>query len=159
VDLYVVDGKLTFIQIIHPTKTTLGQIVDRYGDPEYFMAILYIGFDYYVYNLEIYYPQKGLAFVISTDAENDIGRNGTDIFENLSYQKQVVSKVEADMMVNSIQYFESGDLSSYYQSRYPCPVNQADAIDSVQSDIDNFIQEWSGFGKIDVIIDAELQNK
>ena len=63
------------------------------------------------------------------------------------------------MAVSAIHYFEPGDLSSYYQSRYPCPLNKTDAILVSQSEIANFIQEWSGFGNIDVIIDNELQNE
>ncbi len=48
---------------------------------------------------------------------------------------------------------------SYYQSRYPCPVDETDAILGAQSDIENFIQEWSGFGEMDVMIDSELQRE
>lgn len=157
VHLDVVDGNLTFIRSSPPNKTRLGKIVDFFGDPEYFEALLYIGFDYSVYTLEIYYPRKGLAFEISTDQEKDLGMSEGDILENLPGQKRISSKIGADMVVSDIHYFEPGDLLSYYQSRYPCPVDETDAVRSAQSDIDNFIQKWHGYGEIDVLIDSELQ--
>jgi hypothetical protein len=36
-------------------------------------------------------------------------------------------------------------------------VDETDTLRSVQSSIENFIQEWSGFGEMDVMIDSELQ--
>jgi hypothetical protein len=155
--LDVVDGNLTFIRSYPPNKTRLGKIVDFFGDPEYFEALLYIGYDYSVYTLEIYYPRKGLAFEISTEQEKDLGMSEGDILKNLPGQEKISSTVGADMVVSAIHYFEPGDLLSYYQSRYPCPVNEADTLRSVQSSIENFIQEWSGFGEMDVMIDSELQ--
>jgi hypothetical protein len=139
--LDVVDGNLTFIRSSPLNKTRLGKIVDSFGDPEYFEALLYIGFDYSVYTLEVYYPQKGLAFEISTDQEKDLGMSEGDILKNLPGQEKIGGKVEANMVVGTIHYFEPGDLLSYYQSRYPCPVDETDTLRSVQSSIENFIQE------------------
>ena len=121
VDLYVVDGKLTFIQIIHPTKIKLGKIVDYFGNPEYFMAISEIGVDYSTQILEVYYPHKGLGFEIGLDQDKGIDR------------------IRPDMEISAIHYFEPGDLSSYYLSRYPC------SLDAYNSE--KFIQKWHGFMK------------
>lgn len=159
VDLDVVDSKLTFIRSIPSNKIQIGEIVNFFGDPEYFKAVLYIGFDYYVYTLEVYYPHKGVAFEISTDPDKDIGWSSADIFNKLPDQEKINEKIDANMTVWAIHYFEPGDLLSYYQSKYPCPADETDAILSAQSDIENFIQEWSGFGEMDVMIDSELQRE
>ncbi len=139
VDFYAVDDHLIFIKSHHPNKISLGEIVDHFGDPEYFKAVLDIGVDYRFYILEIYYPHKGLGFEFSPDQEKGVDR------------------IESDMMVSTIHYFEPGDFSSYYLSRYSCFTEKAGVILSGQTEINNFIQEWSGFGKIDVIINDELQ--
>jgi hypothetical protein len=141
VDLYVVDGKLTFVDSSHPNKARLGEIVDHFGDPEYFEAVLFIGIDTEVYILEVNYPQKGLGFEIRPDQENDVGQ------------------IRADMEVDTIQYFEPGDLSNYLLNRYFCSLTKTDAILRGQTEIKNFIQEWPGFGKIDIIIDDPSQNE
>jgi hypothetical protein len=161
VDLYVVDDKLTFIRSgsFHQNKTRLGKVVDNFGQPEYFKAVLYIGFDYYVYTLEVYYPQKGLAFEILLDQDKEIGWTSDDIFGILPDKEIIVGEIRADMVVSAIHYFEPGDLSSYYLSEYFCSLEKEDAISRGQTEIENFIQEWSGFGDIDVIIDAELHRE
>jgi len=160
VDLYEVDDGLTFIQSYHSNRLKLKEIVDFFGSPEYFEAVLYIGFDYYVYTIEVYYPRKGLAFVISPNQEKDIGWMGGDvIFGDLPDQEKVNGSVSGNLAVSEIHYFEPGDLSGYFQSKYLCSLEKADAITRGQHEIDNFIQEWSGFGKIDVIIDAELHRE
>lgn len=156
VDLYVVDDNLTYIQPFYPNDIRLGEIVNFFGDPEYFKAVLYIGFDYSVYTLEIYYPQKGLAFEISTDQEKDLGMSEGDILKNLPGQEKISGKVGADMVVSAVHYFESGDLSSYYLSMYSCYLNKADAILRGQTET-KFTQKWHGFGEMDVMIDSELQ--
>lgn len=124
--LYVVDGKLTFIQLIHPTKIKLEKIVDYFGNPEYFMAVSEIGVDYSSQILEVYYPSKGLGFEIDLDLDKTIDR------------------IRPDMEISAIHYFKPGDLSSYYLSRYPC------SLDAYNSE--KFVQKWHGFGPIDVII-------
>ena len=140
-DLYIVDGSLTFIQSYSPNETRLGEIVDHFGDPEYFKAVLDIGVDYKFYILEVYYPHKGLVFEILPD------------------QEKVIGSIGADMVVSAIHYFEPGDLSSYFLSEYSCDWEKTDAILRGQTEIDNFIQEWHGFGKIDVITYDELRDE
>jgi hypothetical protein len=159
VDLYVVKGNLTFIRSfsLYPNKPRLGEIVNYFGDPEYFKAVLYIGFDYSDYILEVYYPQKGVAFKILPDQKKDIDVVESDVFEILPDQKKISGRIGANVFVSEIHYFEPGDLSSYFLSQYSCDWEKTDAILRGQSEIDNFIQKWTGFGKIDVIIDSELQ--
>lgn len=158
VDLYVVDNNLTFIQSFRSDKTRLEEIVKFFGDPEYFKAVLYIGFDYYVYTLEVYYPHKGVAFEIATDPDKDISWSSADIFRELPDQKKINEKIDANMVVSAIHYFEPGDLSSYYLSRYFCTLNKTDAILRGQTET-KFTQKWHGFGEIDVLIDSELQSE
>jgi hypothetical protein len=141
VDIYVVDGKLTFIESSHPNKARLGEIVDYFGDPEYFEAVYAIGIDTKVYILEVNYPQKGLGFEIWPDQEKDVGQ------------------IKADMEVDTIHYFEPSDLSGYLLSKYFCSLKKNDAILRAQSEIENIIQGWPGFGKVEVIIDDPSQNK
>ncbi len=141
VDFYAVDDHLIFIKSYHPKKISLGEIVDHFGDPEYFKAVLDIGVDYQFYILEVYYPHKGLGFEFMPDQEKGIDR------------------IEPDMMVSTIHYFEPGDFSSYYLSRYSCFTEKAGVILGGQTEIENLLQEWSGFGKIDVIINDELHRE
>jgi hypothetical protein len=141
VDIYVVDGKLTFIESSHPNKARLGEIVEYFGDPEYFEAVFGIGIDTTVYILEVNYPKKGLGFIIRPDQEKDVGQ------------------IRADMEVDTIHYFEPSDLSGYLLNRYFCSLKKPDAILRTQTEIKNFSQEWPDYGKVEVIIDDPLQNK
>jgi hypothetical protein len=125
-------GKLVYIQSVHDNMPSLGQIADHLGPPEYFEALHVIGPDGEGYALTIYYPKQGVVFEVSVDLK-DLGF------------------IKPNMVVNDIQYFEPGDLLSYFLAHYSCDVGQEGAISDGQIHIAN-IQPWSGFGTVKVIV-------
>ena len=132
VRMNVDNGKLTYIQSAHESMPSLQQIVDHLGPPEYFKALYVIGPDGEGYMLTIYYPKQGVVFEVSVDLK-DLGF------------------IKPDMVVSDIQYFEPGDLLTYYLANYSCDVGQAGAESNGQREIANFIQPWSGFGEVKVV--------
>ncbi len=131
VNMNVDNGKLTYIQSVHDDLPSLQQIVNHWGPPEYFEALHVIGPDGEGYGLTIYYPKQGVVFRVSVDLK-DLGF------------------IKPDMVVSDIQYFEPGDLLSYFLAHYSCDVGQEGAKSYAQIHIAN-IQPWSGFGEVKVI--------
>jgi hypothetical protein len=132
VNLTVDSGKLTYIASGQKDMPNLRQIVDQLGPPEYYEALHAIGPDGEAYFLTIYYPKQGVVFQVTVDLE-DLGF------------------IKPDMVVNDIEYFEKGDLLSYYLAAFSCSVGREGAKINAQKRIKNFIQPWSGFGKVNVI--------
>jgi hypothetical protein len=132
VNLTVDSGKLTYIASGQKDMPNLRQIVDQLGPPEYYEALHAIGPDGEAYFLTIYYPEKGVVFNVTVDLE-DLGF------------------IKPDMVVNDIEYFEKGDLLSYYLAKYSCGVGREGAEKYAQKRINKFIQPWSGFGEVNVI--------
>jgi hypothetical protein len=132
VRMNVDNDKLTFIQSVHDNMPNLRQIVDHLGPPEYYEAQHVIGPDGEFYMLSIYYPKQGVAFAVSVN------------FKDLGL-------IKPDMVVSDIQYFEPGDLHSYFWASYSCALGQQGAESHSQREIPNFIQPWSGFGEVKVI--------
>ena len=131
ISMNVDNGRLTYIQSAHENMPSLQQIVDHLGPPEYFEALHVIGPDGEGYMLTIYYPKQGVVFDVSVDLK-DLGF------------------IKPDMVVSDIQYFEPGDLLSYFLARYSCDVGQEGAESNAQREIAN-IQPWSGFGEVKVV--------
>ncbi len=90
VDIEMEGGKLTFIRSSGFTTATLGQVVEHFGPPEYVRAGLAVGPERSIYQLEVYYPKRGLSFEIST-------------------KQTGVGQIDASMPVVAIQYFQPGD--------------------------------------------------
>jgi hypothetical protein len=132
-DLYVEDGKLAFVSSNPFLGPTLKQVINHFGSPNYFKAVLYRGFDADYYVLEIYYPAQGVAFHVSVN-EEDRGR------------------IKSNMRVNTIEYFPPGNLISYLTARYSCNMGQTFAIRLAQAEVKDLIQPWSGFGQLQTII-------
>jgi hypothetical protein len=132
VDLSIEASKLTFVQSDHINLPKLEQVINHFGDPEYFKAVLGIGPDGEIYVLEIYYPSKGIAFTMATD-KDDVGY------------------IKPDMQIDSVQYFVPSDLETYLTSRYSCSVGQQGALRLAESEISKYIQPWNGYGKVNVI--------
>ncbi len=124
------NGVLILIESIPYYPLTLQDLVAHLGPPEYFKAVLAVGPDGSDYQLEVYYPSKGLAFRVST---SDAGF------------------IRPNMRILTIQYFAAGRLLSYFGRRYSCGMSQVDAVASAQSQIATEIQPWAGFGKVKVI--------
>lgn len=55
------------------------------------------------------------------------------------------------MVVDSIEYYEKGNLLSIDLATFPCSVDREFAKKTAQKHITDFIQPWSGFGKVNVI--------
>ncbi len=125
-------GRLTYIQSVHDNMPNLQQIVDHLGPPEYFEALHVIGPDGESYQLTIYYPKQGVVFEVLVDLK-DLGF------------------IKPDMVVSDIEYFEPGDLHSYFLAAYLCAVGQDGAASTAQIHIAN-IQPWSGFGAVKLIV-------
>lgn len=132
VDFYLENDLLTFIQSSHPNKTNLSEIVNRLGNPQYFMAALAVGPDGTAYILEVYYPKQGLSFEISPS-------------------KADVGKLNSNMEVDTVQYYQPGDLLEYFIHRYSCFLGKDAAILKAQNQISSLVQLWSGFGDVKVI--------
>ncbi len=132
-DLYLDNGKLTFIMSSPPALPHLKEIVDRFGTPEYLQAVLAVGPDGQLYILEVYYPSQGLAFLVKPNQNKDVGY------------------IKSGMLVDFIEYFPPGDLQSYFTAKYSCFVGQESASSYGQDIIKKYIQPWSGFGKVNVI--------
>ncbi|MBI5295658.1 MAG: hypothetical protein HY869_09295 [Chloroflexi bacterium] len=126
-DFYLESETLTFIQWSMPPEITLEQIVDYYGPPQYFRAV--INKDYYF--LDVYYPALGMAFEISPRQED-------------------ISYILPDMPIRAAQYFSSGDINSYLFTKFSCSYGVELAINAVENEINN-IQPWSGYGEIKAI--------
>ena len=131
VNMHVDDGKLTYIQSVHDNMPTLQQIVDHLGPPGDFQALHVIGIDGEEYMLTIYYPKQGLVFEVSVDLK-DLGF------------------IRPDMVVSGIEYFEPGELLSYFLARLSCGLGQEGAVSTAQIDIAR-VQRWSGFGEVKVV--------
>jgi hypothetical protein len=132
VNLIVDSGKLTYIGSGQKDMPNLRQIVDRLGSPEYYEALHAIGPDGEAYFVTIFYPKLGVVFQVTVDLE-DLGF------------------IKPDMVVNDIEYFEKGDLLSYFLARNSCGVGREGEEKNAQFEIKNFIQPWSGFGEVNVI--------
>ncbi len=132
-DLYLDNGKLTFIGSRPPVVIRLKEIVDRFGTPEYFQSVLAIGPDGQYYILEVYYPSQGLAFLLNPNQDKDVGY------------------IKSGMLVDFIEYFPPGDLQSYFTAKYSCEGGQEGAAAYALEIIEKYIQPWSGFGKVNVI--------
>jgi hypothetical protein len=55
------------------------------------------------------------------------------------------------MVVADIQYFEPGDLLSYFITEYSCGLGKEGAVAKAQREIANYIQPWPGFGPVRLI--------
>lgn len=132
VDLYMEDGKLTFIRSWGSTSATLGQVVEHFGPPEYVLALLAVGPERSVYVLEVYYPKRGLGFEMSA-----LGMGAATDHPD-------VGQISADMPVEAIQYYQPGDLRSYFTVRQP-------AFPRGELEVEKELQPWPGFGKVKVI--------
>lgn len=130
-DLNIENERLTFVESFHPGMFKLKGIVDAFGPPEYFKALLAVGPDGDFYNLEVYYPQRGIAFQVSVN------------------QKER-GYIRPSMKIDTVQYFVPGDLLTYLTTIYSCDLGQEGALINAKKDI-LFVQSWSGFGKINVI--------
>jgi len=131
-DLSIEEGKLTFIQSFHSNMLSLEQVVNHFGYPEYIKAILAVGPDGDSYILEIYYPSKGVGFKVRPN-KNDVGF------------------IKPTMLIDTVQYFATGDLLSYMTDKYSCNLGYDAAITTAQAQIAEFTQPWPGFGKVQVI--------
>lgn len=131
VNLIVENGKLTYIESWQKDMPTLQQVVDQMGAPEYYEALHAIGPDGEAYFLTIYYPKQGVVFQVTVDLE-DLGF------------------IKPDMVVNGIEYFEKGDLLSYYLAKFSCDVGREGAEKYANHEIKN-VQPWSGFGVVNAI--------
>lgn len=133
VDFYLVDEKLTFInQSVTPPEITLQQVVFQYGSPQYFQSVISIGHEVDVYAVEVYYPNLGMAFVISPPSGD-------------------LNQILPDMPIRSIQYFPVGDMKSYLTGKYACDFGYDIAANMADDEIAKYVQEWLGFGEVKVI--------
>jgi hypothetical protein len=132
VDLYIEDGELAFVQSTPPLGPTLGQVINHFGQPEYFKAVEAIGPDGKLDVLEIYYPVQGIAFQLHVKSE-DAGR------------------IKPKMRIIRIEYFPPGDLMTYLTARYSCRLGKADAELAAKNEIANYIQPWSGYAEVTLI--------
>jgi hypothetical protein len=132
IDLFFEKSKLTFIQSHSSTDAVVGEIVDHFGPPEFFKAVMASAIDGSNYILEVYYPKLGVAFVVSPN-QADIGQ------------------IKPNMPIKSIHYFVPGTLLSYLTTRYSCNLGKEDAFLRAQGEIKEYIQSWTGFGNVKTI--------
>lgn len=130
--LFIEHNQLMFIQSSHTYIATVGQIVSYFGPPEYVEAVLAVGPDGKGYSLEAYYPKQGLSFRILPSLKD-------------------VGLIKQGMEVYTVEYYQPGDLLSYFTDKYSCDMGQEDAKAFAQNSIKN-IQPWPGFGKVDVVL-------
>lgn len=131
-DLNINQGKLSFVSSSPPMGPTLRQVTNHFGPPEYFESVEIMGPDGKTEVLEIYYPSRGIAFEVSV-------RDGK------------VDYVKPSMRVDTIQYFPPSEIVGYFVSRYSCNFPKPDAVQAAQNEVQQFVQPWSGFGKVQVM--------
>jgi hypothetical protein len=134
VEFNIDNDKLTFIQIFHDNMPNLKKIVDYFGPPEYVEALHVTGTDAGdFYGLDIFYPKQGLAFKVSPN-QKDLGF------------------IKPNMVVANIQYFEPGDILSYFITNYSCGLGKEGAIANAQREIAQYLKPWPGFGPVPLVI-------
>jgi hypothetical protein len=131
VNMNVDKDELTYIQSVHENMPALQQIIAHLGPPEYFRAVHVIGLDGEEYMLTVYYPKQGVVFEVSVDLK-DLGF------------------IRPEMVVSGIEYFEPGELLSYFLAQLSCGLGREGAISTAQIQIAQ-IQPWLGFGEVKVV--------
>jgi hypothetical protein len=106
--IHVEGGEVKFIESSSTLDLSLQQVVSRFGSPEYAQAVVAKGPDGQLYILEVYYPAKGLAFVLEPN-QRDVGQ------------------IRSNTPVARIQYFPPGDLLSYLATKQSCSRGIAEA--------------------------------
>lgn len=126
--LSIKDDKLIFIESFQVGKFQLKEIIDVLGEPEFYKALVtnHHGEDFFV--LEVYYPSKGVSFILSTDSLRN-------------------NQITPSIKVNTVQYYAPGDLSSFLISGVRCDLSSEDAITFASIEILD-IQPWTGFETI-----------
>jgi hypothetical protein len=84
--IYFRDGKVLRIEIGLDYDLTLGQVVDKYGPPEYVYTYARGSFEYFVF---FSYPTQGLevqSYLSAPDASNYIVSRDTGIVSNFSFR-------------------------------------------------------------------------
>jgi hypothetical protein len=133
VDIYMENGTLTFIRSHRSIKANLGQIVDRFGQPEAYEAILSEGPHESLYDVEVYYPMQGLAFVISSNPED-------------------AGYINQNMLIKEVHYFLPGNLPSYFTQSFSYDyIDEAAIAEATQFQLEKFVLPWTGFGKVEII--------
>lgn len=131
-DFYLEEEKLAFLIWVMPARITLQQIVDYYGEPQYFWATISSGDAGDIYLVRIYYPSLGIAFEVLA-------------------QPKDVNSILPSMKVMAVHYFVKGDINSYFVARYSCIYGSETATTIAQNHISIYIQPWSGFGEVKAI--------
>lgn len=131
-DLYVDNGFLVLIDYVPVEQTTLSEIVNKLGDPEYVRPLLIDSPEGPVYTLSIFYPKKGIDFEISTSG-----------FE--------AGKISPEMKTNSFLFFQPGTMTDYYRMKYSCQLTKQVGPERAKTEIETHILPWTGFGDIQPI--------
>ncbi len=128
--IHIEGDEVRFIESSSRLDLSLRQVVSRFGLPEYTQAVVAKGPDGQFYVLEVYYPAKGLAFVLEPN-QRDVGQ------------------IKANTPVSRIQYFPPGDLLSYLTTKESCARGTAQAKLWAANEL-RLVQSWSGYGKVKV---------
>ncbi len=107
--------------------------MEHFGPPEYMEALLAVGPDGYGELLEVYYPKRGLSFKM-----NPWGMGGSP--------HQPVGQIHENLQVDQIEYYQPGDLLSYFMAKHGYGPSYA------QEEIDANIRPWSGFGTVQLTL-------
>ena len=111
---------------------TIGQIVERYGAPEFIRPLKVVGPEQDLYILDVFYPQKGLSFEIRPN-QKDAGQ------------------IKENMPISIIEYFSPGNLTNYFIAKWSCDLGMDGAESTANKEINNEIRSWPCFGKIELI--------
>ncbi len=127
------DNELVMIDSLASGLPNLGQVVDRFGPPEFVRAESVSGPSGTGYGIDVYYPQRGLAFQVETTPK-DLGQ------------------IRRDMAISQVEYFAPTDLLSYLIVKSYCHVPYAAAVEGARRIAETLVQAWPGFGSVTPVV-------
>jgi hypothetical protein len=128
----VENGLLVLIRPPTSPGMTLGDLVERYGPPDYLSSWLATGDAGPAYGQNAYYPKLGLAF-------------------DLHPRQETVGRVEPDTPVAIIYYSTPGDLAHLVAVQYACTYSHPEGAQE-QADRDvSLARPWHGYGPVEVL--------
>ncbi len=128
--IQTVGSTVSFIESDSSSGIALKHVIAQLGEPEYAAVKLAVGPDGQYFILEVYYPSRGLSFVLWPN-------------------QQAVGRIGPNIPVAGIQYYKPGDLLSYLTAKEVC-WRGAEKAKAWAENEQHLIQPWSGYGKAQV---------
>jgi hypothetical protein len=121
-------GEVRLIESSSALDFSLSSVISMLGEPEYVQASIAKGPDGELAILEVYYPTKGIAFVLWPDQSRP-------------------GMVEPWTRVRRVQYFAPSDLASYVKVSSACLWGLEAGNEWVAEQL-RLYQPWQGYGQM-----------